>query len=193
MLAQRERIWNMSKAKSALKPVYIFVDNSNIWISGKEVAGKSRSNPVPSDYWYRIDYGKLLELVKGMRDLGDVPKLYGSEPPPVDTVWKRIQALGFTVTLFQRNIYNKEKGLDMRMGLDIAKLAFKVKSPATIAIVAGDADYEPVIKDMKEAGWEVEIWYWENAAGNIKKVANYFHSLNAHLGDIGYRGTPPRK
>lgn len=122
-----------------------------------------------------------------MRELGDVPKLYGSEPPPVDTVWKRIEALGYTVTLFQRNIYNKEKGLDMRLGLDIAKLAFRVKTPGIIAIVAGDADYEPVIKDMKEAGWTVEVWYWENAAANIKKAADYFHSLNPHLKQIGYR------
>src|SRR5437870_13875282 len=115
-----------------LKSVYIFVDNSNIWISGKEVAGRSRTTPVPSDYWYRIDYGKLLDLIQGMRPLGDMPKLYGSEPPPVDSVWKRIKAHGFDVTLFKRNIYNKEKGLDMKMGMDIIMLAMRVKPPATV-------------------------------------------------------------
>jgi len=183
------------KKESKLKPlksVYVFVDNSNIWISGKEVAGKSRSNPVPSDYWYRIDYGKLLDLVVGVRSLGQLPKLYGSEPPPVDTVWTRIKSHGYDVTLFKRNIYNKEKGLDMRMGLDIQRLGFQVKPPATIAIIAGDADYEPVIKDMQAMGWEVEVWYWENAAGNVKKAATYYHSLNVHLHEIGFRGNPPR-
>lgn len=43
--------------------------------------------------------------------------------------------------VFKRNIFNKEKGVDMRMGLDIGRLVLRTKPPATVAIVAGDADF----------------------------------------------------
>ena len=172
----------------SLKSIYIFVDNSNIWITGKEVSGRSRARPVRSNYWYRVDFGKLLDLVQGQRPLGDMPKLYGSEPPRVDSVWKRIKEHGFDVTLFKRNIFNKEKGLDMKLGMDVTMLAMRVRPPGIVALVARDADYEPVVMQIKSMGWEVEVWYWNNAAGNLKKAANHFHSLNPHLNQIGFEG-----
>jgi hypothetical protein len=169
-----------------LRSLYVFVDNSNLWIQGKKVSGQSRHKPIPSNYRYRIDYGRLLALVQGARILGAIPKLYGSEPPPNDSVWERIKEYGFDVTVFRRNIYNKEKGLDMKMGMDITMLLMRVKPPATIAIVAGDADYEPIITQSKEMGWEVEVWYWGKAARNIKRAATYYKMLDAHLDDIGF-------
>ena len=118
--------------------------------------------------------------------MGDVPRLYGSEPPPADTVWTRIKQHGFDVTVFKRNIFNREKGLDMKMGMDIVMLAMRVKPPGAIGIVAGDADYAPVVEQVTGMGWEVDVWYWRSAAANLKKVANYFHTLDAHLNQIGF-------
>jgi len=107
---------------------YVFVDNSNLWIEGKKVAGRHSKPAVPSNYRYRIEYGKLLEHVLDGRELAAVPKLYGSEPPPNDSVWKIIRAKGFDVKVFKRNIYNKEKGVDMRMGLDMGRLVLTKKT-----------------------------------------------------------------
>ncbi len=120
--------------------------------------------------------------------MGDLPKLYGSEPPPVDSVWQRIKEHGYDVTLFKRNIFNKEKGLDMQLGIDVIILAMRVKPPGIIVLVAGDADYEPVVKKVRSMGWEVEVWYWNNAAAVLKSAANHYHSLNVHLNQIGYEG-----
>jgi hypothetical protein len=120
--------------------VYVFVDNSNLWIEGKKVSGRLSKPPVPSNYNYRVEYGWLLNHVVGTRDLADVPKLYGSEPPPNDSVWKMIRSKGFDVKVFKRNIFNKEKGVDMKMGIDITKLTLLTEPPAVVAIVAGDAD-----------------------------------------------------
>lgn len=176
----------------APKSVYIFVDNSNIWITGKQVSGRSKAVPVPSNYWYRVDYGKLLDLVKGVRPLGDMPKLYGSEPPPVDSVWDRIKEHGYNVTLFKRNIFNKEKGLDMKLGMDMTMLAMRVRPPGIVALVAGDADYEPVVKQLISMGWEVEVWYWSNAAKVLRDAATYFHPLNSRMDQIGFEGRQTR-
>jgi uncharacterized LabA/DUF88 family protein len=83
--------------------------------------------------------------------------------------------------LFDRNIRHKEKGVDMEMGMDIAELLFTVTTPKVIVIAAGDADYVPVIKRARDKGWEVEVWFWSNAADDLKKAANRFCELDPHF------------
>jgi len=78
----------------------------------------------------------------------------------------------------------------MKLGMDVTMLAMRVKPPGIVALIAGDADYEPVVAQIRTMGWEVEVWYWDNAAKNLVKAANYFHSLNSHLNQIGYDGAP---
>ncbi len=165
---------------------YVFVDNSNLWIEGKKVAGRHCKPAVPSNYRYRIEYGKLLEHVLDGRELAAVPKLYGSEPPPNDSVWTIIRTKGFDVKVFKRNIFNKEKGVDMRMGLDIGRLVLTEKDPAPIVIVAGDADFVQVVDDAHAAGWKTEVWYWSNAAHDLKKAVDRFESLNSALYAVGF-------
>jgi uncharacterized LabA/DUF88 family protein len=166
--------------------VYVFVDNSNVWIEGKKISGQQGRPPVPSNYRYRIEYGKLLQHVLDGRELVAVPRLYGSEPPPNDSVWNIIRAQGFDVKVFKRNIFNREKGVDMRMGLDIGRLVLTEKSAATVVIVAGDADFVQVVEDVHGAGWKAEVWYWSNCANDLRKAVDRFESLNAVLYKIGF-------
>ncbi len=166
--------------------VYVFVDNSNVWIEGKKASGRSRKPPVPSNYYYRIEYGRLLAHVLGTRAPGDIPRLYGSEPPPNDSVWDIIRSRGFDVVVFRRNIFNKEKGVDMQMGIDITKLIITTSPPATIAIVAGDADFVPVVEEAQRSGWRVEVWYWSNAAGDLKAKADRFVDLDPDVDMVGF-------
>jgi uncharacterized LabA/DUF88 family protein len=167
-------------------PLYVFVDNSNLWIEGKKVSGRKGTPPVPSNYNYRVEYGKLLKHIVGTRKLADVPKLYGSEPPPNDSVWKMIKSKGFDVQVFKRNIFNKEKGVDMKMGIDVTKLTLQVSPPQTIALVCGDADFVPVVEQAHEQGWKVEVWYWHKAAGTLKSAADRYEDLNADVDTFGY-------
>jgi uncharacterized LabA/DUF88 family protein len=169
-----------------IEDVHVFVDNSNVWIEGKRVAGRHSKPSVESNGRYRIDYGNLLGVVQDGRFLADVPKLYGSEPPPNDSVWKMIKSKGFEVEVFKRNIFNKEKGIDMKMGLDIGKLLYTSGSPGILIIVAGDADFVPVVEAAREIGWKTEAWYWSNAAKALKRAVDRFGELDAHLYRIGF-------
>jgi uncharacterized LabA/DUF88 family protein len=161
--------------------VFVFVDNSNIWIEGKRISGRNAKPPVPSNYRYRVEYGRLLEHVLDGRELATVPMLYGSEPPPNDSVWKMIRAKGYDVKVFQRNFFNKEKGVDMRMGLDILRLVLREKDKGTVAIVAGDADFIQVAEDAHAEGWKVEAWYWSNAAADLKQAVDRYEELDGLL------------
>ena len=176
----------MQRKRDGRTKAYVFVDNSNVWIEGKKISGRKSKPPVPANSFYRIDYGKLLKHVLDSRGLAAEPKLYGSEPPPNDSVWEMIRSKGFDVKIFQRNIYNKEKGVDMRMGLDIVKLVLSQPEKAPVVIVAGDADFIPVVDDGQAAGWKIEAWYWKQAADNLKKAVDRFMVLDSALYTIGF-------
>ncbi len=167
--------------------LYAYVDNSNVLIEGRRFAemkrkGRSTRSAFKDDS-YEIDWGKFLYVLKerDTRALADIPTLYGSRPPAEDSVWERIRNDGFDVKLFDRNIRHKEKGVDMEMGMDIAELLFTVSPPKIIVIAAGDADYIPVIKRARDRGWKVEVWFWSNAADDLKKAATRFCELDPHF------------
>ena len=118
-----------------MKKIHMFVDNSNVKIEGARLAyakrykGGSRGTEV--DNSYEINWGKFLHLVKsrGNRLSAQVPVLYGSRPPPDDTIWTKIRNEGFDVRLFDRNIHDKEKGVDMEMGMDFVERIMTVNLP----------------------------------------------------------------
>jgi hypothetical protein len=109
--------------------------------------GLSRPGAFKDDS-YEIDWGKFLYVLKekDMRALAEIPTLYGSRPPPNDSVWARIKDDGFDVKVFDRNIRNKEKGVDMEMGMDVAERIFGDRQARKIVIAAGDEDYVPAVQ-----------------------------------------------
>ena len=122
------------------------------------------------------------------RVLAEVPYLYGSRPPPDDSVWDRIRDDGFDVKVFDRNIRNKEKGVDMEMGMDIAERLFTADGPATMVIAAGDADYVPAVSRAQDRGWKVEVWFWRNAAADLKTACDRFVELDRQLSYLKFGG-----
>lgn len=170
----------------ASSKLHLFVDNSNVLLEGRrhsEMKRKGRAKRGPYlDDSYEIDWGKFLYLLKekDTRTLVEVPILYGSRPPAEDSVWNRIREEGFDAKVFDRNIRNKEKGVDMEMGMDIAERIHGSASPDTIVIAAGDADYIPAVRRARSKGWFVEVWFWDNAASDLKKEASRFCALDAY-------------
>jgi uncharacterized LabA/DUF88 family protein len=167
--------------------LHLFVDNSNVLLEGRRFAemrrrGHDKLSEI-LDNSYEIDWGKFLHVVKkkDSRLLAQVPILYGSRPPPNDSIWEQIRKEGFDVKIFDRNIRNKEKGVDMEMGMDVVERLLTVKPPMTIAIAAGDGDFLPVVTRARAKGWRVELWFWSNAAGDLKKAVNECNALDSYL------------
>jgi uncharacterized LabA/DUF88 family protein len=167
--------------------LHVFVDNSNVLLEGRRFSemkkkGRKRLGNLLDDS-YEIDWGKFLYLLKerDTRVLAEVPILYGSRPPANDSVWRRIREDGFDTKVFDRNIRNKEKGVDMEMGMDVAERLHTVAPASTMVIAAGDADYIPAVTRAKSKRWFVEVWFWSNAAADLKKEASRFYPLDPHL------------
>jgi hypothetical protein len=168
---------------------YAYVDNSNLYIEGCRVSAvnkkmaknivEAQQNKI-SDMTWQLDYGKLYEFLCGD---DAVARLWGS-PPPGDSFWKMVDKKGFKTTIYDRNVQNKEKKVDVAIGAAMTKDAYTKldKAKDEILLVAGDGDYEPVITDLRNEGFKVEVAFWDHASGDIKKAASRFISLNQYHG-----------
>ena len=160
------------EGKSGKDKVFIFMDHSNTWIEAKKC---KQSRGYEEDSRVRLEAGNLLRLVTKDRELPDrLAKLYGSEPPPLDSVWDIYREKGWNITAPQRSSWTrKEKRVDTQLVADVTELVCNENNGKhTIAIISGDEDVLPAVEKALEYDWKVEVYFWKNAmSGAIKKKA----------------------
>jgi uncharacterized LabA/DUF88 family protein len=152
---------------------YVFIDDSNLWIAGQKAQGKKMKD-VDTDTRFRVDLGKFLHLLTNDRHVAQA-FLFGSVPPPNDTVWKAAREKNYTVKTFQKSGSGREKEVDSAMVHEITKTMYTLESRenVTFIVVTGDRDLKPPILDALENGVPVELWSWEDAmARDFRQLAN---------------------
>jgi uncharacterized LabA/DUF88 family protein len=171
---------------------FLYVDNSNVWIEGMHVAAvangiapnlHSAQNHNICDHSWKLDFGRLLEFAGGDRaDLGRAV-LYGSRPPPNDSLWKSAERKGFEVVVHDRNLRGKEKKIDTNIATDIVADSYELMNPERdeITLVAGDSDYVPTVERLKRRGLRFYVVFWQHAARELREVCTQFVPLNPHL------------
>ncbi len=156
--------------------IWIFVDDSNIWIEAKKLQSEKRRLKTKQDHRVRIDVGKLADAVADGRTIRK-GLLYGSEPPPVDTVWEKIRKIkNFNVHSKHRSqLTGKEKQVDTMLVADITEIAIETPlyERTTTILITGDADVIPGLeKVLKQERWTVEVYMWKQAiAGTLRRFA----------------------
>ena len=154
--------------------VFIHVDDSNMWIEAKKRAALKLKLKCIEDPRLRLDIGKVTDVVANGRNVA-WGTLYGSEPPPIDSVWQKIRERGWKVITTERStITNREKQVDHQMVADITALVSdRSVTKGKIVIVSGDADMIPAIKESIKMKWSTEIWMWEGCISSaLKKLAD---------------------
>ena len=171
---------------------YIYVDNSNLYIEGRRVSAVQTGlanniiqamNERILDHGYTISFGKLHQFLTG-DDLSQIKRvaLFGSRPPPNDSIWRFAEKAGFELHLEDRNYANKEKRIDTGIVTLMMKDAYRNASPGdTFVLVAGDGDYIPTIRELISDGFNVEVVFWDHASRDLKESATKFISLDQHL------------
>lgn len=176
----------------------VYVDNSNVFIEGKRVKavadGKARDIYVAMqkgilEHSYSIDFGRLHDFIAG-QDEEQIKRcvLFGSRPPPNDSLWAIAKRAGFEVVVEDRNVANKEKKIDTGIVAAMMKDAYtlvKMKED-TITLVAGDGDFVPPIEILTADGFNVEVVFWDHASQELKDAATKFSSLNPILNHLAY-------
>lgn len=172
---------------------FLYVDNSNVWIEGMHVAAVV-SGLAPDiwtaqqgrvcDYGWKLDFGKLLAFAGGDRaDIGRAV-LYGSKPPPNDSLWNAAEKQGFEVVVHERSKFSgQEKKVDTNIATDVTADSFELMNPTKdeITLVGGDSDYVPTVERLRQRGFQFYVCFWDHAARELREAASSFVSLNAYL------------
>lgn len=168
----------------------LYVDNSNVWIEGMHIAAVASG--LAPDIWtaqseritdrYTIDFGKLYEFAGGHTSQVVRAVLYGSRPPPADSLWHAAQFKGFEVIVYDRNVANREKKIDTKIATDITADSYRlVKVGDEITLVAGDRDYVPVAEEVRSRDIPFHVVFWGHAAAELKAAASSFTNLDPYL------------
>lgn len=175
---------------------WVYVDNSNVFIEGQRVSAVAKGMAMNIfdamqnrilDLGYRMDFGKLHSFVAG-----DEPSkikramLFGSRPPPNDSLWKIAESAGFEVVVEDRNVKNKEKRIDTGIVAVMTRDAYTRvdKTADVVTVVAGDGDYVPAVRQLKEDGYTVEVVFWGHASTELQVACSKFISLDPYLSHL---------
>ena len=154
---------------------WLFIDNSNLFIEGQKFYATMNNWLVRMDPRFRIDFEKLINHIASDPKRVKDAYLYGSEPPSMDPLRKRIKAMGIEVKIFKRNSYNKEKEVDLALAVDATKCACNesaIGMTGTFVFLTGDRDISPAINAVKEEGFKVLVVSYKTALSNSIRNIN---------------------
>ena len=149
--------------------VFVYWDNSNIFISAREVA-IDREGEV-ARYRIRIHLRNLLRLAHGDREIGRAVAV-GSIPPELRHVWNRLENEGIEVQLFERGaMMGREQGVDQALQVAMLRDAFDHNGdPGVAVLLTGDGAgfYDGVgfradLERMRHRGWRIEVLSWRHS------------------------------
>ena len=179
----------------------IFVDDSNVWIEAQKFAASGNSHmpklqDADHDPRLRIDIGRLVERLRKNRIQGP-SFLYGSRPPPNDSVWEAWKKYKFETNIYDRDNKGKEKEVDNSMSTDMSEKATELRVMAemgakmgdhsarenrdntTFVVITGDRDMLPAVKKiLLRCGIRVELWAWKTG------ISKEYLKLQADHGDL---------
>lgn len=174
----------------------VYVDNSNLFIEGMRVkaVASGRAQTIHRamqdrilDATYKIDFGRLHRFIAD-EQTGDVKRcmLFGSRPPPNDSLWAIAERVGFEVVVEDRNVRNREKRIDTGIVSALVRDAYTIadKTADVITLVAGDGDYVPPVRTLVEDGFKVEVVFWSHASLDLRSAASKFIDLDPFLNHL---------
>ena len=152
-----------------MERVFIYWDNSNIFISAREVAVE-REGPT-ARHRVRVQFRHLLELAHAGRDIEHAIAV-GSVPPELRHVWNRLENEGVTVQLLERGaVEGREQGVDQTLQTAMLRDAFDYNGDPGIAVLlTGDGSgfidgvgFHADLERMHSRGWEIEVLSWRHS------------------------------
>ena len=166
--------------------LYLFIDNSNLFIEAQRVARESYYYDDPLVMRMRISYGGLLEAIRSGRNLSEAV-LVGSRPPQNDGLWDKLRQLSISPRIFERNYSNREKSVDAELTNAVRDTLEDADEKGVIALVAGDRDYIPVLERCVKKGWPVEVYFWGQASNAIQRMDGVeFISLDDYFEQVTF-------
>jgi len=164
--------------------LYIFIDNSNLWIESQRLDIRDFKCRVLTDSRSRIDMESLINIMKNENNKKKIKSinLYCSLPNNNNNndninyrkVLSNFEKSGIKIDKTYR--FYKEKMVDSKINVDITELVCNSNKKGKIIVICGDSDFFPSIKKALDYEWEVELKFWKHSIS--KKYYNYLNNNN---------------
>ena len=152
--------------------VFIYWDNSNIFIGAREVAADREGSE--ARYRVRIDFRSLLALAGAGRPVEPAVAV-GSIPPELRHVWNRLEGEGVTVHLFDVGaVGGGDLAADRALQTAMLRDAIDhIGSPGVAVLLTGDGagfhdgvGFQADLERMFSRGWKFEVISWRHSCNN---------------------------
>ena len=152
-----------------MEKVFIYWDNSNIFISARGAAVEREG--ATARHGVRVDFRNLLVLARAGRDIERAIAV-GSVPPELRHVWDRMENEGVTVELLERGaIEGREQGVDQTLQTAMLRDALDYNGDPGIAVLlTGDGSgfidgvgFHADLERMHRRGWRIEVLSWRHS------------------------------
>lgn len=161
--------------------VYVFWDNSNIFIPAQEVAAR-REGPIAAST-VRLHFEHLYRLAVMGRTVANA-FCVGSVPPDLGKVWKRLKTdTGANIELFERGQESgTEQAIDQALQVRMLRALADEDEPQIAVLMTGDGagyldgvGFHADLERMQKRGWGIEVLSWDEACNNrLKEWAKKF-------------------
>jgi hypothetical protein len=149
--------------------VFLFVDNSNIFIAAKDEAQRREGRAARDQV--RLQFDQLLGLAQAGRPLGGA-FVVGSIPPEQRALWDQLEvATGVKPELYERGkLSGEEQGLDQCLQVHMLRAISDHRDPQVAVLMTGDGagyddgvGYHADMERMHSAGWGIEVVSWRRS------------------------------
>ncbi len=147
------------------QPVCIYIDNSNIFIGGKEYAKSYGEDPAA----FRIDFNHFFELVTSGNSDFDEMVWAGSGDENTESMFSSLRSRGVDVIILRDTEEGESETVDMAIQLAMYRHARKYRrNPGTMVLCTGDGKglsrEEGFLYDVTgfiDDGWQLKLFSWD--------------------------------
>lgn len=175
--------------------VYIFWDNSNIFVGAQQVASE-RDNVLDARF-LRLQFENLYRLASMGRPVVNT-FVVGSIPPDLK-IWARLQkATGATIELLERGESSgTEQGVDASLQVAMLRTLHDERDPCVAVLLTGDGrgyedgvGFHADLARMHRSGWGIEVLSWDHSCNaGLKawaRTVGAYVPLNAYYKQITF-------
>lgn len=174
-------------------PVYVFIDNSNVFTGAKHgvammenVGTWNSAGSVRQFNNCRVNHGTLVQTVLRGRPAGTATVVVGSRSPRNDALWKTLSDQGFDVTVLDRSTADRGQRVDATITVLAMALLSQQPPGVLLLVVAGDGDYTQLVSQAATMpGWSVEMHSWR-ASASASSLTPHVHLLDDRYRSFTY-------
>jgi hypothetical protein len=190
--------YNKIYTEDTMGKAFVYIDNSNVFIEGCRVSAVNNnlwrvrgiedamSRRLTDNTW-NLDYIEFHKVITSIIQLPIASIKLWASPPPQNPFWNHVRSAGFDITIFDKNIFGREKKIDTAITYQIAKDSYTGiinKEEDGIFLLSGDCDYADMISDLTLNGFKFNIIFWDHAGIELKEAASEFISLNPYFNQL---------